>query len=207
MAKLIRSDDENGLKGALQLMVNLKKIKAELSEKFFLELYKAHPFARRELLREGGGDWKSVYEIDSIIFKEHFRGNLEKLKSSPELISRVIDHEDELLLLDGGACPVLLEIDSVLVDKALALDNRWFVPQKKCVIEFQDWKEEIVSLAQISVLKSQVDKDEMTGKFVELCDLLLLPAEICDELKGGFVELAIEFVCQADGIYSRRERM
>ena len=229
VAECIGSDSETGIKGALQL---INSINSGLSEKFFIELYRKHPFARRELLKSLKYDtllWKSVYEIDSIIFKEHFKAvNPEKLKvlieNCPELVSKVVENEDELQeafdeVGNEKRLRVLIEIDSVLLNKALK--NMKIDPERinnelssgtvrirnSHTVQIGDWRE-IVSIAQVLVLRTSVGDEEMTSKFVELCELLTVPGAI-DEgiIRESLIELAIEFVIKADGIYSRREKI
>jgi hypothetical protein len=218
VASSIGSDSETGIKGALELIKNLKNDFPELSQKFFIELYKKHPFARREMLKLAAttssyycSNWKDVYEIDSIIFKEHFKSKNHDILPY-DMISKVIESEDQLLECTETDLRVLIEINSITLNKALLNYN-------KPDILLEDRIERILSLSpvsnwedcsfgQIFVLRSQVKNDEMVPKFVELSELLLVPGGIVNEnLKGALIELAIEFVIEADGIYSKKEKI
>lgn len=217
VASLIGSDCETGIKGSLELIKKLKTDFPDFSEKFFLELYKKHPFARRELLKAATNfgycsNWKVVYEIDSIIFKDHFKRNLDKLKKNySELISKVIENEDDLLDDDDEVdLKVLLEIDSIVLNKALKNYNKPDVLHIKHghhnFIFNICWDE--CSFGQILALKSMIKNKEMTAKFAELNELLLVPGGITNvDLREGLIELAIEFVVEADGIYSKKEKI
>lgn len=213
VASSIGSDSETGIKGSLELIQSLKIDFPELSEKFFLELYKRHPFARRELLKSitsGSKNlWKSVYEIDSIIFKEQM--SFDDLRDS-ELITKIIENEDQLLHYDydyEDDLKVLIEINSIVLKKALKNYNKSVVfsvkqPQPYAITD--NWDD--CSFGKILVLRSQVKNEEMTAKFVELCELLLVPGGIRNEnLKESLIELAIEFVIEADGIFSKKEKI
>ena len=224
VAKWIGSDCEPGIKGALQLIKNMRNFSDlnELSELFFIELYKLYPFARRELLKSltqlkcntSGCFWKQLCEIDGITLKENCVSDIQVLvkiiKEAPELLKNLIDHEDQIhdTISDAEIIIALIEIESILVPKALKSIHFPFSFSGNAVIaEIADWKE--LTVGELSVLK--FSDGMLIPKFVELCELLQVPGALdgCKGGKGNLTDLAVEFVSSeaGEGIYNARERI
>ena len=220
VAGLIGNDSEFGILGALQLIKDLKGSNEELMKSFYLELFRVHPFARRELLKHQFGFkiWKQVDEIDPLILKEHVNGKGEEIlylisMEAPEILSKLIDHEDQLervTLRTDFRIKALIEIDSIVLPKALKKHNGIIEEaslDSSNSNSFDDWKE--LSIGEISVLKSQICKtndDRLTAKMIELCDLLLVPNAIEKERRENLVDLAVEFVASnSGGIFKEKE--
>lgn len=224
VAGWIGSDSELGIRGALQLIDALKATNVQEMRCFYLELYRLHPFARRELLQHLSGlnVWRQVYEIDSIILREHVNnsGNAETIgfitEEAPELLFHLIEHEDQL---EGGV-KALMAVNSVLLGKSLKNLNSKSKDldfSKTCCLPNIPSGNEI-SLGECLVLKEifeggkvdlQDSKDVLSAKMVELCELLKVPGAIEENRRSYLIDLAVEFVASefGSGIYSERERI
>ena len=214
VAKWIGSDCEAGIKGALQLIENMRKdgLK-EQSESFFIELYKLYPFARRELLKFTADSasisfWKALHDIDVITLKEDSHVIEKIIKTPPELLRDLIDHEDQIEVLDISdreRIRALIAIQSIVVKKALKSID--FPCGSETVDISEDWKD--MSVGELSVLS--MSNSQMIPRLVELCELLQVPGALegCKAGRDNLTALAIKFVASeaSEGVYNARDRI
>ena len=214
ISKWIGSDCEAGIKGALQLIENMRQdgLK-EQSESFFIELYKLYPFARRELLKSTAESatvnfWKALHDIDVITLKEDNHVIEKIIKTAPELLRDLIDHEDQIEVLDISdreRIRALIAIQSIVVRKALKSID--FPCGIETVDISGDWKD--MSVGELSVLS--MSNSQMIPRLVELCELLQVPGALegCKAGRDNLTALAIKFVASeaSEGIYNARDRI
>lgn len=228
VAGWIGCDSETGIRGALQLIDNLK-IKS-LSDSFYLQIYRKHPFARRQLLKklaEFANRWRELNEIDEIILKEFVKEPendfiLKRIiKETPAMISKLFDSELELqnyLNNFTGAdeeeeikFKALMEIDSILLKRAMKVNQnlRFSATRERnneisneTMVSVIDWKN--VCVTEISLLRRF---ERFDGRiFVELCELLLIPSGIKEDLREDLIDLALKFVTWSEE-YCERDKL